>query len=90
MQKTDFPFVAIVHEDASSDGTAKVLGEYAEKYPDIIFPIFEKENQYNKQGSPITKIMQDAIDATGAKYVAMCEGDDYWTDPLKLQKQVLF
>ena len=45
MQKTDFPFVAIVHDDASTDGTASIIREYAEKYPDIILPIFEKENQ---------------------------------------------
>lgn len=90
MQKTNFPFVAIVHDDASTDNTASIIREYAEKYPDIIKPIFETENQYRKPGSPLRKIMQHAIDATGAKYVAYCEGDDYWTDPLKLQKQVDF
>lgn len=90
MQKTNFPFVAIVHDDASTDKTADIIREYADKYPEIIKPIFEKENQYSKPGSPLEKIMQEAIEATGAKYVAMCEGDDYWTDPLKLQKQVDF
>lgn len=90
MQKTDFPFVAIVHDDASTDKTADIIREYADKYPEIIKPIFEKENQYSKPGSPLEKIMQEAIEATGAKYVAMCEGDDYWTDPFKLQKQVDF
>lgn len=89
-QKTNFPFVAVVHEDASTDGTAAILREYAEKYPNIIFPIFETENQYFKPGGPLTKIMHDACEATGAKYIAICEGDDYWTDPLKLQKQVDF
>lgn len=88
MQQTDFPFVAIVHEDASTDGTAQVLREYAEKYPDIILPIFEKENQYSK--GTLTQIMNKACEVTGAKYIAMCEGDDYWIDPLKLQKQVDF
>lgn len=90
MQQTDFPFVAIVHDDASTDNTADIVREYAERYPDIIFPIFETENQYRKPGGPLTKIMQDAIDATGARYVACCEGDDYWTNSLKLQKQVSF
>lgn len=90
MQKTDFPFVAIVHDDCSTDGSAAIIKDYAEKYPDIIKPIFETENQYSKKDGALDRIMRDAIEATGAKYVAMCEGDDYWTDPLKLQKQVDF
>lgn len=90
MQKTDFPYVAIVHDDASTDGTASIIREYAEKYPEIIKPIIEKENQYSKRDGSLGRIMQEAIDATEAKYVAYCEGDDYWTDPLKLQKQVDF
>ncbi len=88
MQKTNFPFVAIVHDDASTDGTAAIIREYAEKYPDIIKPIYETENQYSKHDGSFGRIMQEARNATGAKYVAFCEGDDYWTDPLKLQKQV--
>lgn len=90
MQKTDFPFVAIVHEDASTDKTAEVVKEYAEKYPEIIFPICEKENQYSNPHGKLARIMNMACEATGAKYIAMCEGDDYWIDPLKLQKQVDF
>lgn len=90
MQKTNFKFVAIVHDDASTDGTAAIIKEYAEKYPDIIKPILETENQYSKKDGSIQRIMSDAINATGAKYVAMCEGDDYWIDPYKLQKQVDF
>lgn len=87
MQKTNFRFEAIVHDDASTDGTTEILREYAEKYPDIIKPMFETENQYSKG---LLK-MNDAINKrlTG-KYVALCEGDDYWTDSLKLQKQVDF
>lgn len=88
MQQTDFPFVAIVHDDASTDGTAAIMREYAENYRDIILPIYESENQYSKGNGSVRKIMNKACNATGAKYVAMCEGDDYWTDPLKLQKQV--
>lgn len=90
MQKTKFPFVAIVHDDASTDGTADIIRKYAEKYPDIIKPIFETENQYSKRDGSITRIMNEACIKTGAKYIAFCEGDDYWTDPLKLQKQVNF
>lgn len=88
IQQTNFPFVAIVHDDASTDHSADIIREYAERYPNIIYPIYETENQYSK-GS-LGRIMDTAVDATGAKYVAMCEGDDYWTDPYKLQKQVDF
>lgn len=88
MQKTDFPFVAVVHDDASTDKTAEIIREYAERYPDIILPIFEKENQYSTRS--LGGVMRMACEATGAKYIAICEGDDYWTDPLKLQKQVGF
>lgn len=87
MQKTTFRFEAIVHDDASTDGTAEIIREYAEKYPDIIKPIFETENQYSKHDGSLRKIL-DAY--THGKYVAICEGDDYWTDPYKLQKQVDF
>lgn len=90
MQKTNFRFVAVVHDDASTDKSAVIIREYAEKYPDIICPIYETENQYSKHDGSLGCIMNAAIDATGAKYVALCEGDDYWTDPYKLQKQVDF
>ena len=87
MQKTNFPFEAIVHDDASTDGSAAVIKEYAEKYPDIIKPIYETENQYSKHDGSLRRIMDSH---TRGKYIAYCEGDDYWTDPLKLQKQVDF
>lgn len=86
-QKTKFRFEAIVHDDCSTDGTASVIREYAEKYPSIIKPIFETENQYSKMDGSLNKIMNDHL---RGKYIAFCEGDDYWTDPLKLQKQVDF
>lgn len=88
MQKTNFKFVAIVHDDASTDCTASIIREFADKYPEIIYPIIETENQWSKYDGSLERIMREAIDATGAKYVAMCEGDDYWIDPYKLQKQV--
>lgn len=87
MQKTNFRFEAIVHDDASTDNTAEIIREYAEKYPNIIKPIYETENQYSKKDGSLTKIMYNACNG---KYIAMCEGDDYWTDPYKLQKQLDF
>ena len=87
MQKTNFRFEAIVHDDASTDGTATIIREYAEKYPDIIKPIFETENQYSKRDGSLDRIMDEACKG---KYIALCEGDDYWTDPLHLMKQITF
>lgn len=84
MQKTNFRFEAIVHDDASTDGSAAIIREYAEKYPDIIKPILETENQYSKHDGSLRRIMEDACKG---KYIAICEGDDYWIDPNKLQKQ---
>lgn len=87
MQKTNFRFEAIVHDDASTDGTAEIIREYVEKYPDIIKPIYETENQYSKKDGSLTRIMYEACKG---KYIAICEGDDYWIDPYKLQKEVDF
>lgn len=87
MQKTNFKFEAVIHEDCSTDGSASIIREYEEKYPDIIKPIYEKENQYSKRDGSLNRIIDPHL--TG-KYIAICEGDDYWTDPLKLQKQVDF
>lgn len=87
MQKTNFPFKAVVHDDCSTDGSAAIIREYAEKYPHIIEPIFETENQYSKRDDSLGRVM-DAATLGRSPYIAYCEGDDYWTDPLKLQKQV--
>lgn len=84
MQKTDFLFEVLIHDDASTDGTADIIREYEAKYPDLIKPIYQTENQYSK-GIGAPSIFQRPR-VTG-KYIAFCEGDDYWTDPLKLQKQ---
>ena len=86
MQKTNFPFEIIIHDDASTDKTAEIIREYAEKYSNI-HAILETENQYSKHDGSLARIVNQAI---RGKYVALCEGDDYWTDPLKLQKQVDF
>ncbi|MBO5561843.1 MAG: glycosyltransferase [Firmicutes bacterium] len=83
MQETDFPFEVIVHEDASVDNTADIIREYEKKFPDIIKPIYEKENQYSKNRDIVMEI---DLPAAGGKYIAFCEGDDYWTDKTKLQK----
>lgn len=87
MQKTDFPFVAVVVDDASTDGTADIIKEYEEKYPEIIRAYYLEENHY-QQKKPKFSYFQDIQDRS--KYIALCEGDDYWTDPYKLQKQVDF
>lgn len=84
MQRAKFPYEIIVHDDASTDGTAKIIKEYVEKYPGLIIPVFEKENQYLK-GVNIVKDLLTPM-ARG-KYLAICEGDDYWTDSEKLQLQ---
>lgn len=90
MQQTNFPFVAVVHDDCSTDNSAAIIHEYAEKYPNIIKPVFETENQYSKHDGSLRRAMDAACEKYGAKYYALCEGDDYWTDPHKLQKQVEF
>lgn len=87
MQKTNFPFEVIVHDDASTDGTADIIREYEQKYPDIIKPVYQKENQWS-QGKPMSKTF--IYPKLKGEYVALCEGDDYWTDENKLQKQVDF
>ena len=89
MQETTFPFEAIVHDDASTDGSAAIIREYAEKYPHIIKPIYETENQYSKHDGSLVQIIEKAMHPN-SKYIAHCEGDDYWTDPHKLQIQVDF
>jgi glycosyltransferase involved in cell wall biosynthesis len=88
MQKTDFPIEILIHDDCSTDGTTEIIREYEAKYPDLIFPLYEEENQY-QQGKAAEIDFYNYRRARG-KYIAYCEGDDYWTDPLKLQKQVDF
>lgn len=87
MQKTNFPVEILIHDDASTDKTADIIREYEQKYPDLILPIYQKENVASKNNVAIGEIQRTR--AKG-KYFAICEGDDYWTDPLKLQKQVDF
>ena len=86
-QRTDFPFEVLIYDDASTDGTADIVRQYARQYPQIIKPILQTENQFSK-GLYVDKAFN--WPRVQGKYVALCEGDDYWTDPDKLQKQVDF
>lgn len=83
-QKTDFPYEVIINDDASGDNTAAVIREYEQKYPDIIKPIYQTENQYYHVVSMVTDIL---LPHAAGKYLALCEGDDYWIDENKLQMQ---
>lgn len=85
-QKTNFDYEVIIHDDCSTDGTRKIIEEYQKEYPFLIKPILQKENQKSK-GKAISPI---TFKKASGKYIAFCEGDDYWTDPYKLQKQVDF
>lgn len=86
-QKTNFKIEVIVHDDASTDHTAEIITKYAEKYPGLIKTIMQKENQYSKHVKiRVTYMYPEVL----GKYIALCEGDDYWTDSNKLQKQVDF
>jgi len=83
-QKVKFQYEILIHDDASTDKTAEIVREYEKKYPEIIKSIYQVENQYSK-GIKASLINEKR--ASG-KYIAICEGDDYWIDPHKLQKQV--
>lgn len=84
MQKTNFRYEVLVHDDASTDRSQEIVIEYARKYPDIIIPILQEENQYSK-GVRITYDI--LLPKARGKYIAFCEGDDYWCDETKLQRQ---
>ena len=84
MQKVDFEWELIIADDCSTDGTQAILNEYKNKYPDFIKLILQKKNV----GPAKNHI--ELITTPKSKYIALCDGDDYWTDPLKLQKQVDF
>jgi len=86
MQQCNFDFEILIHDDASTDGTQEIIKEYQKKYPEIIKPIIQVENQWSR-GVRGMNLRYNFPRAKG-KYIALCEGDDYWSDPLKLQKQV--
>lgn len=86
MQKTDFPFEIVVHDDASTDGTISILNDYRSRYPRLFKICVQKENQYQKGIGPLGF----AFPLAKGKYIAFCEGDDYWVDEKKILKQANF
>jgi glycosyltransferase involved in cell wall biosynthesis len=87
-QVTNFPFEVIIHDDASTDNTQAIIKKYVQKYPQIIIPILQTENHWLGKGINATTTI--VWPSAKGKYIAWLEGDDYWTDPYKLQKQVDF
>ena len=84
MQETNFPFEIILGEDCSTDNTAEIVKKYTEEYPDIIKSVLRESN------IGMNLNFKQSFEKSIGKYIALCEGDDYWTDPLKLQNQVDF
>lgn len=83
-QRTNFPFEVIVRDDASTDGTSARVAAYARRYPGLIRAVIERENRYAQGVTPTTVTFPMAR----GRFIAMCEGDDYWCDASKLQRQV--
>ena len=83
-QKTNFQYEILVHDDASTDRTAEIIRRYEVKYPEVVKAIYEENNQYSIRPGRVSEIQSARV---RGKYIAMCEGDDYWIDDYKLQKQ---
>lgn len=89
-QHIDFPMEVIVIDDASADSSPEIIREYASRYPEIVKPYLLKENSFSRGRSHYKDIVIPRLRETGSKYVAFCEGDDYWIYPNKLTRQVDF
>ena len=86
-QRTKYRFKVIVHDDASTDNTKSIIQQYCNLYPDLFIPIYQSENQYSKNIDVVNKYILPRLEGD---YVAVCEGDDYWCDNEKLEKQISF
>ncbi|WP_321369243.1 glycosyltransferase [uncultured Draconibacterium sp.] len=84
-QEVDFPIEIVINEDCSSDSSAEIIRKYEQLYPHIVKPVYQSVNQYSLGKKPLTQLV---LPRAKGKYIAICEGDDYWTDPKKLQIQV--
>lgn len=87
-QEVNFAYEILINDDASTDRTQEIISSYQKKYPNVIKPLFQERNKYS-QGERGMNCRYNYPRARG-KYIAICDGDDYWQDPLKLQKQVDF
>ncbi len=83
-QKTRFPVEIIIHDDASTDGTSEIIACYQSRFPTLIKPIFQDENQFSKG----VWVNRYCFEEARGKFIAICHGDDFWTDSDKLQRQV--
>ncbi len=87
MQKTEFAVEILINDDCSEDKTSEILKNYEKRYPGLFNITYQSENQFSKGIKPFSQML---FPKARGKYIALCEGDDFWTDPLKLQKQVDF
>ena len=88
MQETSFPIEIVIHDDGSTDRTAEIVASYQSERPDVFVSIRQPVNLYSQGVRGLT--VKFLLPRARGAYVALCEGDDYWTDPRKLQKQVEF
>ena len=86
MQEVEFPVEILIHDDASTDGTQEIVAEYAKRYPATVKATLQSTNQYQQGVNPLRVIRESAQ----GRYIALCEGDDYWSDPTKLAQQVRY
>lgn len=87
MQETDFPFEILISDDASTDDTAEIIRRYEREHPDVVRPVYLQENIYSQGKNLYTEVLFPRV---RGRYICICEGDDYWTDSSKLQRQVDF